>query len=139
MSSSLHNDNKGKDILILDQGPTQGLDDDTLTAEVKYPLNFTQSERRFVLSLHYNGSDRFLFVDATKIYQFDAKDLEIKKNSLRLGNIWKDFTIDNMRKTRLKESVNFFSVDYRSINTDEILDIYRNLMKDCYKIMFGII
>ena len=87
MSSSLHNDNKGKDILILDQGPTQGLDDDTLTAEVKYPLNFTQSERRFVLSLHYNGSDSFLFVDATKIYQFDAKDLEIKKNSLRLGNI----------------------------------------------------
>ena len=139
MSSSLHNDNKGKDILILDQGPTQGLDDDTLTAEVKYPLNFIQSERRFVLSLHYNGSDSFLFVDATKIYQFDAKDLEIKKNSLRLGNIWKDFTIDNMRKTRLKESVNFFSVDYRSINTDEILDIYRNLMKDCYKIMFGII
>ena len=139
MSSSLHNDNKGKDILILDQGPTQGLDDDTLTAEVKYPLNFTQSERRFVLSLHYNGSDSFLFVDATKIYQFDAKDLEIKKNSLRLGNIWKDFTIDNMRKTRLKESVNFFSVDYRSINTDEILDIYRNLMKECYKIMFGII
>ena len=139
MSSSLHNDNKGKDILILDQGPTQGLDDDTLTAEVRYPLNFTQSERRFVLSLHYNGSDSFLFVDATKIYQFDAKDLEIKKNSLRLGNIWKDFTIDNMRKTRLKESVNFFSVDYRSINTDEILDIYRNLMKDCYKIMFGII
>ena len=87
MSSSLHNDNKGKDILILDQGPTQGLDDDTLTAEVKYPLNFTQSERRFLLSLHYNGSDSFLFVDATKIYQFDAKDLEIKKNSLRLGNI----------------------------------------------------
>ena len=87
MSSSLHNDNKGKDILILDQGPTQGLDDDTLTAEVKYPLNFTQSERRFVLSLHYNGSDSFLFVDASKIYQFDAKDLEIKKNSLRLGNI----------------------------------------------------
>ena len=87
MSSSLHNDNKGKDILILDQGPTQGLDDDTLTAEVRYPLNFTQSERRFVLSLHYNGSDSFLFVDATKIYQFDAKDLEIKKNSLRLGNI----------------------------------------------------
>ena len=87
MSSSLHNDNKGKDILILDQGPTQGLDDDTLTAEVKYPLNFTQSERRFVLSLHYNGSDSFLFVDATKIYQFDVKDLEIKKNSLRLGNI----------------------------------------------------
>ena len=139
MSSSVHVDNKEKDILILFEGLLQGLDDTILTAEAKYPISFTQWNRRFVLSLHYNGSDSFLFVDATKIYQFDAKDLEIKKNSLRLGNIWKDFTIDNMRKTRLKESVNFFSVDYRSINTDEILDIYRNLMKDCYKIMFGII
>ena len=33
MSSSVHFDNKGKNILILDKGPTQGLDDFTLTAE----------------------------------------------------------------------------------------------------------
>ena len=36
------------------------------------------------------------------------------------GNVSKDFTIDNMKKTGLKRSVNFFSVDYRSINTNEI-------------------
>ena len=54
MSSSVHVDNKGKDILILGEGPTQGLDDTTLTAEAKYPINFTQSGKRFVLSLHYN-------------------------------------------------------------------------------------
>ena len=74
MSSSVHVDNKGKDILILGEGPTQGLDDTTLTAEAKYPINFTQSGKRFVLSLHYNGSNSFLFVNATKIYQFKAKE-----------------------------------------------------------------
>ena len=55
MSSSVHVDNKGKDILILGEGPTQGLDDTTLRAEAKHPINFTESNRRFVLSLHYNG------------------------------------------------------------------------------------
>ena len=38
MSSSVHIDNKNKDILILDKEPTQGLDDTTLTAEAKYPI-----------------------------------------------------------------------------------------------------
>ena len=37
MSSSVHVDNKGKDILILGEGPTQGLDDTKLIAEAKYP------------------------------------------------------------------------------------------------------
>ena len=34
-SSSVHIDIKGKDILILGKGPTQGLDDTTLKAEAK--------------------------------------------------------------------------------------------------------
>ena len=41
MSSSVQVDNKEKDILIIGEGPTQGLDDTTLTAETKYPINFT--------------------------------------------------------------------------------------------------
>ena len=39
-------DNKNKDILILDDGPIQGLDDKTLTAEAKYPVNFIQSGKK---------------------------------------------------------------------------------------------
>ena len=73
MSSSVHIDKKNKDILIPGEGPTQGLDDTTLTAEAKYPENFTQSNRKFVLSLHYNGSGSFLF---------KAKDSELKKVSV---------------------------------------------------------
>ena len=96
MSSSVHIDNK-KNILILGEGPAQGLDDTTLTTEAKYPINFTQSGKRFVLSLHYNGSNSFLFANATKIYQFKEKDSEIKDYTPCLGNISKDFT-NNMKK-----------------------------------------
>ena len=100
MSSSVHVDNKNKDILILGDGPTQALDDTTLTPEARYSINFTQPNKRFVLSLHYNGSNSFLFVDATKKYHFKAQKAEIKDYTLCLGNISKDFTINNMKKKR---------------------------------------
>ena len=108
ISSSVYIDDKVKDILILGEGPTQGLNDTTLTAEAKYPIDFTQSGTRFVLSLHYNGSNSFLFVNGTKIYQFKAKDSEIKDYALCLDNISKDFTINNMEKTGLKGVVEYF-------------------------------
>ena len=69
MSSPVHVDNKGKDILILGEEPTQGLDDTILTAEAKYPINFTQSGKKIVLSLRYNGSKSFLFDNAAKVCQ----------------------------------------------------------------------
>ena len=61
----MHIDRKNKDILILGEELTQVLDYTTLTAEAKYPINFTQSEKRLVLNLHYNGSNSLLFVNAT--------------------------------------------------------------------------
>ena len=67
MSSSVHTDNKKKDILILGKGPTQGLDDTTLTSEAQYSISFSKSNRKFCLSLHYNGRNSFLSVNATKI------------------------------------------------------------------------
>ena len=100
--SSVHIGNKNKDILICGKGPTQELDDSTLKAEAKYPNNFTEPRKRFVLSLHYNRSNSFLFVNATKTYQFKAKDSEIKCYILCLGNISKDFTTKNMKKSRIK-------------------------------------
>ena len=116
-------------ILILGEGPTQGLDDTTLTAEAKYPMNFTQPGKRFVLSLHYNGSNSFLFVNATKVYQFKAKNSEIKDYALCLGNVSKGFTINNMKKTGLKGLVKWFSVDFNSIDNNNILDIHKYLME----------
>ena len=68
MSSSVDIDNENKDILILGEGPTKGLDYAALTAEAIYPITLIQSNKRFVLSLQYNGSNSFLFVNATKVY-----------------------------------------------------------------------
>ena len=80
MNSSANIDNKGKYILILGERPTQGLNH-TLRAEAKYPINFTQSRKRFVLFLDYDGSSSFLFVNAAK-----AILIEILIQSKRLRN-----------------------------------------------------
>ena len=76
-----------RDILVHGEGPTKRLDDTTVTIEAKYPITFTQSEKRFVLSFHYNESSSFLFVNVVKMYQFKAKCLESKPYSLCLGYI----------------------------------------------------
>ena len=57
-----HVDVKRKDNLILGKRSTQGLDDTTLTAEVKFSINFTQSGKRSVLGLYYDASNSLLFV-----------------------------------------------------------------------------
>ena len=97
MSSSVHIDNKGQDILILGAGQTQGLEATTLIVEAKYTINFTQPNKRFLLSVHYSHS--FLFVNATKTCQFKAKDSEVKNYTLCLGNTSEGFSINNMKKT----------------------------------------
>ena len=123
ISSSVHIDNRNKDILILGEGLTQRSDDTTLTAEAKYPVNFTRSLKRFVLSLHCNGSNSFFFVNSTKVS-------EIKDYTLCLGNISKYFAINNMKKNRIKMKLNiFFSVYFNPIDTSDVLDIHRYLMK----------
>ena len=85
-------------LIVLGKDPTQGLDDTTITAEAEYSINFSRSERKICLSLHYNGSKSFLFVNATKIYQLQAKNSEIKPYILCSGNISKDFAATNMKK-----------------------------------------
>ena len=64
MSSSAHIDNKGKDILFLGNGPTQGLES-ILTAAKVYSINFTVTNNKCCLSLHYNGANSYLFVNST--------------------------------------------------------------------------
>ena len=76
VSSSIHIDNKGKDILILGVGPTQGLEH-TLTPEKMYSINFSVIKKKFCLNLHYNGGNSYLFVNGTKIYKFKAKVLKL--------------------------------------------------------------
>ena len=77
MSSFVHVDNKGKNILILGKDPTQGLAEHSLTAEKMYSVNFTDNREKHCLSLHYNGANSYLFVNDTEIIRFKAKGSEL--------------------------------------------------------------
>ena len=129
MNSSIQVDNKGKDILILGIGPTQGLGEHSLTAEKMYSINFTVTNVQFCLSLHYNGENSYLFVNSIEIYKFKAKDSEVVASPLCSGNISKDLSIDNMKKTGFNGYVFDFSVDYDATSVDNIKDIHKCLMK----------
>ena len=128
MSSSPHIDHKGKDMLVLGKGPTQGLES-TLTAEKMYSIDFTITKKKFCLSLHYNGANSYLVVNGTEIYKFKTKDSEIVASPLCLGNISKDWSIDNMKRTGFTSYVYDFSVDYEATGVDDIKDIHKYLMK----------
>ena len=129
MSSSVHANDKNKDILILGKEQTKGLDNISLPTEVEYSINFSRSERKFCLGLRYNGSNSFLFVNATNIHQFKANDSKIKRYPLCLGNISKEVSVDNMKKTGLNGYAYDFSVDYNIIDTSNIIDIHIFLLK----------
>ena len=128
MSSSKKIDNRKKDILILGKGPTQGLEH-TRSAEKMYSINFTERNKKFCLSLHYNKENSYLFVNGTEIIKFKSKDLEVLPHLLCLGNISKDWSVDIIKKTGLRRYVSHFSVDYEGIAVDDILDIHKYLMK----------
>ena len=86
-SSSVHTDNSKKNILIIGKGPTDGLDDTAITAEVDYFINFTEQQKKSCLSLHFNGSSRFLLSNGVKTYQFKAKNSETNASPFCLRNI----------------------------------------------------
>ena len=94
-----------------------------------YSINFTVTNTKICLSLHYNGVNIYLFVNGAEICKFKAKDSEIVASPLCLGNISKDWSIDNMKNTGFTGYVYDFSVDYDSIAVDDIKDINKHLMK----------
>ena len=128
MRFSAHIDNKKKDILVLGIGPTQRLEH-TLTAEKMYSINFTLTKKKFCLSLHCNGANSYLFVNGIEICKVKEEDSEIVATPLCLGNISKDWSVDNMKKTGFNGHVYDFIVDYDSTEVDNIKDIHKYLMR----------
>ena len=94
-----------------------------------YSINFTKEYTKFCLSLHYNGANSYLFVNGREIIKFKEKDSNIVARPLCLGNISKNWSTDNMRKSSFSGYVYDFSVDYNAIAVDDIKDIQKYLMK----------
>ena len=91
-----------------------------------YSINFTVTKNKFCLSLGNNGPNNRLFVNGTEIFKFKAKDSEIVATPLCLGNISKDWLVDNMKKIGFNGYAYDFSVDYNAIAVDDMLDIKKN-------------
>ena len=95
-----------------------------------YLIYFTVTKKKFYLRLNYNGANSYLFVNGTEIYKLKAKDSEIVASPLSLGNISKDWSVDNMKKkTGFNGYVYDFSVDYDATNVNDIKDIHKYLVK----------
>ena len=89
---------KKSNILVLGKDFVQGKNGTTIYAEKLYSINFTENNKKFCLSLHYNEANSYLFVNGTEIYKFKAKDSEIVASPLCLGNISKNFSVDKIKK-----------------------------------------
>ena len=94
-----------------------------------YSINFTLTRNKFCLSLHYNGANSYLFVNDIEIIKFKAKNSNIVTNLLCLGNISKDWSVDNMKRTGFTGYVYDFSADYNYIGVDNINNIHKYLVE----------
>ena len=66
-----------------------------------YSVNFTDHRKKYCMSLHYNGANSDLFVNGTESIKFKAKDSEIVATPLCLGKLSKDWSVDNIKDTRV--------------------------------------
>ena len=107
----------------------QGINDTTLYAEKVYSQNFTQPSKKFILSLHCNGDDSYLFVNGREELKFKTKTEHLIKEKLCIGNLSDQWTTDESEETGLYGNIYDFVIDYKAINgVKPIYDMHRYLM-----------
>ena len=74
-----------------------GLDDTKLNAEKQYFINFAEQQEKPFLSLHHNGLNSYIFVNGIEICEFTPEESEINAASVCLGNVSKDFSVNNIK------------------------------------------
>ena len=127
--SVIHKNNKANNIFIIGDGFAQGINDTTLYADKMYSQNFTQPSTKFVLSLHYNGGDSYLFVNGKQELKFKAKTESLVREKLCIGNISDKWSTSESEKTGLYGNIYDFVVDYEAIiGVKAIYDMHRYLM-----------
>ena len=129
MSFSKHANNKRNNIYVVGKDYVQRINDTTLYAEKIYYRNFTDLGHKFVLSLHYNGNNSYLYVNGNQELKFKAKTDQLVKEKLCLGNLSDQWTTSESEKTGLHGKIYDFVVDYEQITgTAKIIDIHRYLI-----------
>ena len=130
MNFSSDSTNKTQNIYVLAKDFVQGINNITIYPEKIYKTNFTERSKKFVLSLHYNGDDSYLFVNGVEQLKFKSTINYRDRNLLCLDNISSDWSLTNGTKTGLYGNVYDFAVDYARINGVKTnYDIHRYLIK----------
>ena len=129
MSFSVHATNRANHIYLMGTGLTQGINDITIYAVKNFYRNFTDFGKKFVLSLHYNGDDSYLFVNGRQELKFKCKTDQLVKKKLCIGNLSDQWTISESEKTGLYGNIYDFIVNYEQISgAKPIYDMHRYLM-----------
>ena len=128
-SSLAHANNKANNIYVMGNLFVQGINDTMLYAEKVYSQNFTPPSKKFVLSLHYNGDDSYLFVNGKQELKLKCKTEHLVKEKLCLGNLSDQWTTSESEKTGLHGNIYNFVADYEEIvGVGPIYDFHRYLM-----------
>ena len=98
MSFSVHATNKANHIYLMGTGLMQGINDTMIYAEKNFYRNFTDFGKKFVLSLHYNGDNSYLFVNGRQELKFEAKTDLLVKEKLCIGNLSEQWTTSELEK-----------------------------------------
>ena len=129
MSFSIHAANRVNNIYVMVVDFIEGTNDTTIYAEKDFHNNFTELGVKFVLSLHYNGDNSYLFANGYQELKFKTKNDQILKEKLCLGNLSNNWTTKNSTKTGSYGKIYDFVVDYEGINdVKQIYDMHRYLM-----------
>ena len=127
--SVIHANNKANNIFVMGDGFVQGINDITLYAEKIYSQNFTQPSTKFVLSLHYNDDNRYLFVNGKQELKLKTKTESLVKQKLCIGNLSVKWSTSESEKTGLYGNIYDFAVDYEAIiGVKAIYDMHRYSM-----------
>ena len=129
MSFSKHANNKANNIYVMGKDYVRKVNDTTIYAGKMYYRNFTYLGKNFMLSLHYNGDDSYLFVNGRQELKFKAKTDQLVKEKLCIGNLSDQWSTSKSEKTGVYGKIYDFVVDYEQIvGTTKIIDMHKYLM-----------
>ena len=129
MCFTVHATNRANHIYLMGTGLTQGINDTTIYAGKNFYRNFTDFGKTFVLSLHYNGDNSYLFVNGKQELKFKAKTDQLVKGKLCIENLSDQWTTSESEKTGVYGKIYDFVVDYEQISgVKAIYDMHRYLI-----------
>ena len=129
MSFSKYTNNKASNIYVMGKDYIQKNNDTKIYAEKMYYRNFADPGKKFVLSVHYNDNNSYLYVNGNQELKFKAETDQLVKEKLCLGNLSDQWTTSESEKTGLNGKIDDFVVDYEHVaETTKILDMHRYLI-----------